>query len=124
MYVTSDMDLAYRCCWTAQTLIHRRRVCRQAVGLLSGYHTAVVMGGLYYKVHGLRLAQASEMQLDLKADRPHGTGRPAKIHMQLDGEPWQQELPCQDAEPPLHVSIASGLLMHAPCGQLCCLCPE
>ena len=79
------------------------------MGLLSGYHTAAVMGGLYYKVHGLRLAQASEMQLDLKADRPHGTGRPAKIHMQLDGEPWQQELPCDEAEPPLHVSISRSL---------------
>ena len=62
------------------------------------------MGGLSYKVHGLRLAQASEMQLDLKADRPHGPGRPAKIHMQLDGEPWQQELPCDEAEPALHVN--------------------
>ena len=71
---------------------------------MSGYHTAAVMGGLYYKVHGLRLAQASEMQLDLKADRPHGKGRPARIHMQLDGEPWQQELPCDEAEPALHVS--------------------
>ena len=124
MYVASGVIPAYYCCWTAYTSILRRRVCQQAVGLLSGYHTAVVMGGLYYKVHGLRLAQASEMQLDLKADRPHGTGRPAKIHMQLDGEPWQQELPCDEAEPPLHVRIAPVLPMHAPCEQLCCLCPE
>lgn len=64
------------------------------------------MGGLYYKVHGLRLAQAREMQLDLKADRPHGRGRPAMIHMQLDGEPWQQELPSDETEPPLHVNTA------------------
>lgn len=78
----------------------------EAVGLLSGYHTAIVMGGLYYKVHGLRLAQASEMQLDLKANRPHGKGKPARIHMQLDGEPWQQELPCEEAEPPLHISVS------------------
>lgn len=70
------------------------------------------MGGLYYKVHGLRLAQASEMQLDLKANRPHGKGKPARIHMQLDGEPWQQELPCEEAEPPLHVSI---LLFQTHC---------
>lgn len=76
------------------------------------------MGGLYYKVHGLRLAQASEMQLDLKADRPHGMGRPAKIHMQLDGEPWQQELPCEEAEPPLHVSSSLGLGMQCvPTGK-------
>ena len=74
------------------------------MGLLSGYHTAIVMGGLYHKVHGMRLAQASQMQLDLKANRPHTKGKAAKIHMQLDGEPWQQELPCEEAEPPLHVS--------------------
>ena len=65
----------------------------------------MVMGGLYHKVHGLRLAQGSEMQLDLKVDRPHGKGKLPVIHMQLDGEPWQQELPCQEAEPPLHVSL-------------------
>ena len=74
----------------------------------------MVMGGLYYKVHGLRLAQASEMQLDLKADRPHGIGRPAKIHMQLDGEPWQQELPSEEAEPPLHVNVAQSCQFLCP----------
>ena len=75
----------------------------QAVGLQSGYHTAVVMGGLYYKVHGLRLAQASEMQLELKAG---GTpkGAAPRTHMQLDGEPWQQELPYEEGAPPMQVS--------------------
>lgn len=72
----------------------------------------MVMGGLYYKVHGLRLAQAREMQLDLKADRPHSAGRPARIHMQLDGEPWQQELPSAQTEPPLHVGTTESCQSH------------
>lgn len=76
----------------------------QAVGLLSGYHTAVVMGGLYYKVHGMRLAQASEMQLDLKVEGALSKGGPPVTHMQLDGEPWKQELPFEEEAPPMHVS--------------------
>lgn len=91
------------------------------MGLLSGYHTAIVMGGLYYKVHGLRLAQASEMQLDVKASRPASKGKPAVIHMQLDGEPWQQELPCEEGAPPLHVSLLllQSLRLHvSTCGGL------
>ena len=78
--------------------------CLQAIGLQSGYHTAVVMGGLYYKVHGLRLAQANEMQLDLKVGGAPRKGGAAVTHMQLDGEPWQQELPFDEAAPPMHVS--------------------
>lgn len=63
-------------------------------------------------MHGLRLAQAREMQLDLKADRPHSAGRPARIHMQLDGEPWQQELPTEETEPPLHVGTPESCQLH------------
>ena len=82
-------------------------LCLQAIGLQSGYHTAVVMGGLYYKVHGLRLAQANEMQLDLKVSGAPKKGAAAVTHMQLDGEPWQQELPFDEAAPPMHVSQTS-----------------
>ncbi len=80
-----------------------RIVCVQAVGLRSGYHTAMVMGGLYYKVHGMRLAQASEMLLELKAGGLHKGAAPM-THMQLDGEPWRQELPYEEGSPPMHVS--------------------
>ena len=61
------------------------------------------MGGLYYKVHGMRLAQASEMLLELKAGGLHKGAAPM-THMQLDGEPWQQELPYEEGSPPMHVS--------------------
>ena len=61
------------------------------------------MGGLYYKVHGLRLAQASEMQLELKADGAPPKGGAATTHMQLDGEPWVQELPYGEDATPMQV---------------------
>ncbi|DBA81590.1 hypothetical protein WJX77_006239 [Trebouxia sp. C0004] len=77
----------------------------EAVGLHSGYHTAIVMGGLYYKVHGMRLAQTSEMLLELKAGGLHKGAAPV-THMQLDGEPWQQELPYEEGSPPMHIHVS------------------
>lgn len=38
----------------------------QVVGLRGGYHTAAVMGGVNSKVHAKRLAQASEVLIELK----------------------------------------------------------
>ena len=65
------------------------------------------MGGLYYKVHGLRLAQANEMQLELKSHGQGGRGGAqgggAGTHMQLDGEPWVQELPHGEDPTPMKV---------------------
>jgi hypothetical protein len=39
----------------------------QVVGLRGGYHTAAVMGGVNDKVHAKRLAQASEVLIELHA---------------------------------------------------------
>ena len=39
----------------------------QVVGLRGGYHTAMVMGGVNSKIHSKRLAQASEVLIELKA---------------------------------------------------------
>lgn len=88
-------------------------VCVQAVGLRSGYHTAIVMGGLFNKVHGMRLAQASEMLLELKAGGLHKGAAPM-THMQLDGEPWQQELPYEEGSSPMHVSEVDWLHWNSP----------
>lgn len=77
------------------------------MGLQSGYHTAVVMGGLYYKVHGLRLAQANEMQLTLKSVGGAPKGGAAVTHMQLDGEPWVQEVPHGEDAIPMKVMLQS-----------------
>ena len=93
----------------------------QAVGLQSGYHTAIVMGGLNYKVHGLRLAQANEMQLELKAHGQGPKGAAATTHMQLDGEPWVQELPQGGDATPMQVSCTS---LHPGQSLNCCITPQ
>ena len=84
------------------------------------------MGGLYYKVHGMRLAQASEMLLELKAGGLHKGAAPM-THMQLDGEPWQQELPYEEGSPPMHVSEVdcgrtSNFLFAAEALSVCIQC--
>lgn len=43
-------------------------VVLQVVGLLGGYHTAAVMGGVNKKIHAKRLAQASEVMILLQAE--------------------------------------------------------
>ena len=40
----------------------------QVVGLRGGYHTAMVMGGVNSKIHAKRLAQASEILIELRAN--------------------------------------------------------
>ena len=40
----------------------------QVVGLRGGYHTALVMGGVNSKIHAKRLAQASEILIELRAN--------------------------------------------------------
>ena len=39
----------------------------QVVGLKSGWHTGMVMGGVNKSVHAKRLAQASAVRLELRA---------------------------------------------------------
>ena len=45
----------------------------QVVGLQGGYHTAAVMGGVNSKVHAKRLAQASEVLIELQGPALHYT---------------------------------------------------
>ncbi|KAK9840512.1 hypothetical protein WJX84_002557 [Apatococcus fuscideae] len=64
----------------------------EVVGLRSGWQMALVMGGNLLGNHGRRLAQAREVMLDLHA--PDATdSREGVAFMQVDGEPWKQQLP-------------------------------
>ena len=76
----------------------------QALGLKSGWHTAAVMGGVSTKVHAVRLAQGNDLQLEVRGGRGGTTkGDSPVTHMQLDGEPWPQDLPANAKDPPLRV---------------------
>lgn len=80
--------------------------CLQALGLRSGWHTAAVMGGVSTKVHAVRLAQGNNLQLEVRGGRGGTTkGDSPVTHMQLDGEPWPQDLPADAKDPPLRVRL-------------------
>jgi hypothetical protein len=66
----------------------------EVVGLKSGYHAGVVMAGA---MHAVRLAQAAGVRI-----RARGAGKAkkdgfARAYLQLDGEPWKQDVPPEDS---------------------------
>lgn len=65
----------------------------EVVGLLNGWHSALVMGQLSSKLHALRLAQCCEVELELASTRSRVKDDEATVYMQLDGEPWPQRIP-------------------------------
>ena len=81
---------------------------RQVVGLRNGYQTALVMSGVSTKIHAKRLAQATEVVLELKAAgvcRPPEAGVPHTLATAL--EPW-----CN-----CRVSSYNGLMILHGCPQ-------
>ena len=52
----------------------------QVVGLKSGWHTGMVMGGVNKTVHAKRLAQASAVRLELRAAGAGALGYSAVVH--------------------------------------------
>ena len=64
------------------------------------------MGGVSTKVHAVRLAQGNDLQLEVRGGRGRTTKGDSPItHMQLDGEPWPQDLPADAKDPPLRVRL-------------------
>ena len=57
------------------------------IGLKGLWHTFGVLSGMNRHLHGVRLAQASELVFDFKA-----AGDLPITHFRLDGEPWAQPL--------------------------------
>ncbi|KAK9834687.1 hypothetical protein WJX74_007566 [Apatococcus lobatus] len=59
----------------------------EVIGLKGLWHTFGVLSGMNRHLHGVRLAQASELVFDFKA-----AGDLPITHFRLDGEPWAQPL--------------------------------
>jgi diacylglycerol kinase (ATP) len=79
------------------------------VGLGSGWHTALVMGQITPKLHAVRLAQCAEVELELAASGRGVKGETGLTHMQLDGEPWAQQIPAAgQGQQPLRVSMGEA----------------
>ncbi|GFR47198.1 hypothetical protein Agub_g8790, partial [Astrephomene gubernaculifera] len=77
----------------------------EVVGLLSGWHTGAVMASKGALLHGRRICQAAGVRLAVQA--PHGRpdGEPSHCYMQLDGEPWRQEIPNREQGSHVRVEI-------------------
>ncbi|KAF8071142.1 DGK4 [Scenedesmus sp. PABB004] len=70
----------------------------EVVGFTHGYHALAVMGSHARLAHGKRIAQVAGIRLALRAPAPSPDGGPGLVYMQLDGEPWQQDVPAGSAE--------------------------
>jgi len=67
----------------------------EVIGFKSGWHTAIVMGQINKKIHGKRLAQCREVELELIATEGNIKGERGTVYMQVDGEPWPQSIPAK-----------------------------
>ncbi|KAL6765054.1 ATP-NAD kinase-like domain-containing protein [Haematococcus lacustris] len=72
----------------------------EVVALTSGLHSAAVMASKGQLLHARRLCQASGIRLQLRAKHVRSDGRPSHAYLQVDGEPWVQDVPsCRDPAP-------------------------
>lgn len=76
----------------------------EVLGFKDGYRTAVMMGTHAKVQHAKRLAQAWGVRLLLRGGSPV-TGENSLIHMQIDGEPWPQMIPCGASEAPVVLEV-------------------
>lgn len=65
------------------------------VGFRSGWHTTCVMGQVNEHIHAKRLAQGTEVEFLVVEDgnRVQGDDDKSTTYLQLDGEPWAQDIP-------------------------------
>lgn len=77
----------------------------EVVGLTNGYHTGMIMATGGNLVHAKRLCQASGLRLKLKAKHTRADGTPSHAYLQVDGEPWIQDVPSSKDTDPITVEI-------------------
>ncbi|KAL3150246.1 hypothetical protein ABBQ32_000102 [Trebouxia sp. C0010 RCD-2024] len=75
----------------------------EIVGLKGGLHTSVALSNVSPHIHGVRLGQTSEVEVQFEMQT---AGKKGLTHMRLDGEPWAQPFPAKGAaEGPLRVHV-------------------
>ncbi|GLI65507.1 hypothetical protein VaNZ11_009056 [Volvox africanus] len=77
----------------------------EVVGLRSGWHTGIVMGTKGTLLHARRICQAAGVRLAVSAPYVRGDNEPSHCYMQVDGEPWKQDIPIKTQEAPVRVEI-------------------
>jgi hypothetical protein len=76
----------------------------QVVGFTHGYHAMAVMASGAKLARGRRIAQVSGARLALHSPVAQPDGGRAKLFMQLDGEPWEQQVPAGSSQERVVVS--------------------
>lgn len=74
------------------------------MGLTSGYHTGAVMASKGSLVHAKRITQARGVRIILQASYTRPDGHPSHAYLQVDGEPWVQDVPSDKDTQPIMVS--------------------
>jgi hypothetical protein len=77
---------------------------RQVVGFTHGYHAMTVMASGAKLARGRRIAQVQGVRLALHSPAAQPDGGRAKLFMQLDGEPWEQQVPAGSSQERVVVS--------------------
>ncbi|KAG2493329.1 hypothetical protein HYH03_008464 [Edaphochlamys debaryana] len=77
----------------------------EVVGLCSGWHTSVVMASKGSLVHARRVCQAAGVRIAVHAPYERNDGEPSHCYMQVDGEPWKQDIPIKGREAPVRIEI-------------------
>lgn len=91
----------------------------EVVGFKSGFHAGAVMSGA---AHGVRLAQARGVHVHVRGSdeqrrtRKNGMSR---AYLQLDGEPWKQDVPDYNTGDEMVVRLLPPSLPLAPCYIVC-----
>ena len=67
----------------------------EVVGFTSGYHAGAVM---FKATSCVRMAQARGARMRITGLRPDKDSKLASIFMQVDGEPWRQDVPCEGGQ--------------------------
>jgi hypothetical protein len=80
----------------------------QVVGFTHGYHAMAVMASGAKLSRGRRLAQVSGVRLALHSPAAQPDGGRARLFMQLDGEPWEQQVPAGSTQERVVVSAWLG----------------
>jgi hypothetical protein len=74
------------------------------VGFTHGWQAMAVMVSQARAAHAKRLGQAQGIRMTLRGANPDG--RPQTVYMQLDGEPWRQEVPSGPHAPAVVVEVS------------------
>ncbi|KAF6254714.1 diacylglycerol kinase accessory domain-containing protein [Scenedesmus sp. NREL 46B-D3] len=70
----------------------------EVVGFTHGYHAVTVMASGAKLARGRRIAQVSGVRLALHSPAAQPDGARVKLFMQLDGEPWEQQVPAGSSQ--------------------------